>query len=120
MNKDSRILIGKVSGCFGVKGWLKIFSYTEPRENITSYKKWLIDGKSYDSTAAKKHGKLIIVKLDGVDDKDRATTFLGKKIEIESEQLHALEKGEYYWKDLIGLQVSNQDGVEFGIIKNLF
>lgn len=119
MNQNSRILIGKISGCFGVKGWLKIFSYSEPRENITTYKKWLIDGKTYDSFEAKKQGKLIIAKLEGIDDKDAAMSFLGKQIEIESAQLQTLEEGEFYWRDLEGLQVSNQDDVVFGRLHSI-
>lgn len=119
MNKDSRILIGKVSGCFGVKGWLKIFSYSDPRENITTYKNWLIDGKLYESVVSKKQGKLIVAKLEGIDDKDSAMAFMGKSIEIEPHQLQDLDEGEYYWRDLIGLRVKNLRDIDFGEVTNL-
>lgn len=119
MNTDSRILIGQVSGCFGVKGWLKIFSYSNPRENITTYKSWIIGGRLYESIESKKNGKLIVAKLNGIDDKETAATFMGQDIEIEQAQLPQLESNHYYWRDLIGLQVSNTQGVDFGKIKSL-
>lgn len=119
MNKDSRILIGQVSGCFGVKGWLKVFSYSDPRENIATYKSWIIDGKLFESIQSKKNGKLIVAKLEGVDDKETAQTFIGKKIEIEPQQLANLENGQFYWRDLVGLAVSNTDGIAFGKVKGM-
>ncbi|MCF6318007.1 MAG: ribosome maturation factor RimM [Proteobacteria bacterium] len=119
MNKDSRILIGQVSGCFGVKGWLKVFSYSDPRENITSYKSWIIDGKLFESIQSKKNGKLVVAKLEGVDNKETAQTFIGKKIEIEPQQLANLDNGQFYWRDLVGLNVSNVDGIAFGQIKSM-
>ncbi len=119
MNKDSRILIGQVSGCFGVKGWLKVFSYSDPRENISTYKNWIIDGKLYESIQSKKNGKLVVAKLEGVDDKETAQTFIGKKIEIEPQQLADLNQGQFYWRDLVGLNVSNTDGVAFGKVKSM-
>ena len=119
MNTDSRILIGQVSGCFGVKGWLKVFSYSQPRENITTYKSWIIGGKLYESVESKKNGKLIVAKLKGIDDKETAATLMGQDMEIEQDQLPQLESNHYYWRDLIGLNVSNNQGIDFGKIKSL-
>ena len=119
MNPDSRILIGKVSGCFGVKGWLKIFSYSDPRENITTYKSWLVGDKLFDSVESKKNGKLIVAKLEGINDKETAQTLIGQKIEILQSQLRQLDTNQFYWKDLIGLSVTNKQGVDLGIIKNM-
>jgi 16S rRNA processing protein RimM len=119
MTQNSRILIGEISGCFGVNGWLKVFSFSHPRENITKYKNWLIDGKEFQRVESRKHSKLIIAKLDGVDDKDTALTFLGKKIEITEEQLEQLETGEYYWRDLVGLEVTNTRNIPFGTVDSL-
>jgi len=119
MNTDSRILIGQVSGCFGIKGWLKVFSYCHPRENITNYDHWIIGGKLYESVESKKNGKLIVAKLKGVNDKEAAACLMGQNIEIEKDQLPQLKSNQYYWRDLIGLEVSNTNGMVFGKIKNL-
>ncbi len=119
MIKDSRILVGKVSGCFGVKGWLKIFSYCNPRENITTYKSWIVDGKVFDSVESKRNGKLIVAKLKGIDDKDTAMTLIGQSVEIREDQLEQLPSNQYYWRDLIGLKVTNTKGIALGTITNL-
>jgi len=119
MTNNSRILIGKVSGCFGVKGWIKVFSYCEPRENITTYDSWIVNDKVFESVESKKNGKLIVAKLKGIDDKDTALTHIGQKIEINKEQLHELDNNQYYWHDLVGLEVTNKQGVKFGTIKSL-
>ncbi len=119
MIKDSRVLVGKVSGCFGVKGWLKIFSYCNPRENITTYKSWIVDGKVFDSVESKRNGKLIVAKLKGIDDKDTAMTLIGQSVEIREDQLEQLPSNQYYWRDLIGLKVTNTKGIALGTITNL-
>ena len=119
MTENSRILIGKVSGCFGVKGWLKVFSYTDPRDNITTYANWIVNGVVFKAVESKQNGKLIVAKLNGIDDKETAFMLIGQKIEIEKEQLHSLNQGEYYWHDLIGIEVTNKQGVKFGTIKSL-
>ncbi len=119
MNTNGRILIGKISGCFGVKGWLKIFSYSNPRENIVSYNNWIIGNKLFESIQAKKQGKLIVAKLVGIDDKDAAQAMIGQKIEIEKQQLAQLDDGHYYWHDLEGLEVSNTNGIAFGQLESV-
>jgi len=119
MNKDGRILIGKVSGCFGIKGWLKIFSYCDPRENITTYKSWIVGNRQFDSVESKKNGKLIVAKLKGIDDKETAQILLGQSVEIEKRQLSQLNSDQYYWHDLVGLEVTNTAGIRFGKIKSM-
>ncbi|HOP23116.1 MAG TPA: ribosome maturation factor RimM [Gammaproteobacteria bacterium] len=119
MTDNGRILIGKISGCFGIKGWVKVFSYSNPRENICTYKDWLIDGTLFKSVQSKKHGKNIVAKLKDVDSIEEAQMFIGQKIEITEQQLPKLKNDEYYWNDLIGLDVSNTNGISFGEIVNL-
>lgn len=119
MTNNGRILIGKVSGCFGVKGWLKIFSYSSPRDNITSYKSWIIDGRVFESVTSKKQGKLIVAKLDGIDDKDTALLMIGQKIEIDTQQLAQLDNDQFYWRDLIGVEVTNTSGIKFGKLQSI-
>ena len=119
MTQNSRILIGEISGCFGVKGWLKVFSFSHPRENITKYKSWIVDGKEYHDIESKKQGKLVVAKFVGVDDKETAQTYIGKKIEITEEQLLQLDSNQFYWRDLVGLEVSNTKDIPFGVVNSL-
>ena len=119
----NRILVGQVSGLFGLKGWVKVFSYTQPRENIIQYNPWLInigqDWQEVQVTEAKKHGKGIIAHLQSYDDLDKSRLLVGCEIALQRQQLPELDPGDYYWSELVGLRVVNLDGVELGQIDRL-
>ena len=116
-------MVGRISGVFGVKGWVKIHSYTEPLENILSYKPWLIskgeEWQPIELKTGKRHGKGLVAWLSGFDDRDQALTLRGVDIAIWPEQRVLLEENEFYWSDLIGLRVINREGIEFGHIDSL-
>ncbi len=118
------ILMGRVSGLFGVKGWLKIYSHAAPREGILDYKVWYLmrDGnwQPFRVAAGQRQGKSVVAHLEGYDDRDQATSLLGSDIAIRREQLPALADGEYYWSDLEGLRVVNLQGIELGMVSYLF
>ena len=114
------VIVGKINGLYGVKGWLKIFSYTDPKENILNYTPWLINGQLIDLEDGKPQGKGIIAKLKGVDDRNQAMAFLQTEISIQREQLPILPTDEFYWSDLIGLRVINEEGIDLGSIFELF
>jgi len=125
LSDDRYIVLGRVSGIYGVKGWLKIYSETDPVQNIARYKPWFIekDNQWFEVTPlqGRKHGKGVIAQLEGCDDRDEAAKFKGCKIAIKREQLpQTAGKDEYYWTDLEGLKVENLDGVELGIVSHLF
>ena len=117
------VLVGHVSGLFGVQGWVKVFSYTEPRENIVNYSPWLLKtDKGWTETKliqGKRQGKGVIASLQGYADPDSSSRLIGCDIGLRREQLPELGKDEYYWNDLIGLQVINQDGIELGRVERL-
>ena len=124
MSNQDLINVGKISGVFGVKGWIKVFSYTEPRENILSYKYWLLKKGSQDSSvkviSGQLQGKNVVAQVDGVTDRDQALLLMGWEVYITHEQLPTLAKGEYYWTDLIGLDVENLEGIQLGKVDSLF
>lgn len=117
------IVVGKVSGLFGVKGWQKIFSETAPRENILSYSPWYLKtGEGWQAFKLKEgkvHGKGIIAHLDTCTDRDKAAILVGCQIAIRRDQLPETELDEYYWSDLVGLKVQTTQGVALGIVKSL-
>jgi len=128
---DDYILLGEITGVSGLKGWVKVFSHTAPRLQITEYKQWFLQKKgSGDSsnepwktvqlTGGKVQGKNIIASLEGVQYRDQAEALIGSTIAVSSDQLEKLPEGEYYWKDLIGLNVENTEGVKLGKIDWLF
>ncbi|MFP5507512.1 MAG: ribosome maturation factor RimM [Gammaproteobacteria bacterium] len=118
------VVIGRISGLYGVRGWLRVFSYTEPRENIVDYSPWLIqiDGlwQPVEVEDGRAQGKGVVVKLSGCDERDTATRYLGLDIAVRREQLGALAPDEYYWTDLEGLRVVTCEGVELGRVDHLF
>ncbi|MTW21435.1 ribosome maturation factor RimM [Allochromatium palmeri] len=118
----SRIVIGRVSGLYGVKGWIKIHSETDPREGILRYSPWLLgaDGVERRVFEGKSHGKGVIARLDGCEDRDQAAALIGQEIAIRRDQLPPPRPDEFYWIDLEGLAVVTQTGVELGQVSHLF
>ena len=121
---DNLVISGRITGLYGVKGWVKIFSDTEPRENIIQYTPWYVrtsDGwKEMKVAEGRRHGKGVVARLESYNDRDAASTLIGAEIALRRDQLPALEQGEYYWTDLIGLKVVTGDGTELGVIDRLF
>ena len=108
--------LGRISGLHGVRGWVKVFSYTEPRENIVRYPIWQVrvgnEWRELKVEEGQANGKGVIAKLAGVNDRDAAATLIDATIAIPRDQLPALPDGEYYWADMEGLRVVNLEGVE--------
>ncbi len=123
-DQNDRVVVGKINGVFGVRGQLKIFSYTDPRENILSYDPWLIgSGKNWQTikvVKGQKQGKGIVVSLEGCEDRDQALALIGKQVAILRDQLPETGKDEFYWSELIGLAVLTTEGLELGHVDHLF
>ena len=123
MSRQQHINVGKISGVFGVKGWVKVFSFTYIRENILNYSPWLLKKGSETRTVAvidgKLQGKAVVAQLDGINDRDQAAGLMGWDIFITPEQLPKAAEGEYYWSDLIGLTVETTLGVQLGVVDSL-
>ena len=124
MNNDKDILIGKISSPHGIKGWVKVISYTDPIENILSYKKWMIDYEERQTTFSLEEtriqGRKVIVKLEGIDDRNSAETLNNKEIAVSRSYLPILEKNTFYWDDLLDLTVMDEKGKELGKVDSLF
>ena len=117
------MILGRVTGLYGVKGWIKVHSYTEPREAILDYKDWLLlrdsGSQAVKLAEGKRHGKTVIARIDGVDDRDAAAGYVGNDIGVARQQLPDTGRGEYYWADLEGLQVVHGDGRILGKVAYL-
>jgi 16S rRNA processing protein RimM len=123
LDKQQLVNIGKISGVFGVKGWVKVFSFTGNRENILNYSPWIVkkgdEIRQVDIIDGMLQGKAIVARLDGIDDRQQAACLMGWDIFITPEQLPTTAPGEYYWSDLIGLKVENLQGIFLGVIDSL-
>jgi 16S rRNA processing protein RimM len=130
---SEKVVLGRITGVYGLKGWVKVFSFTDPMESIVDYSPWYIrpeagNTKSRQSSpwtrvklkAGKRHAKTVIAKLEHCNDCDEAQAYIGFEIAIEQSQLDAQrDDNEFYWRDLIGLQVVNQQNIELGVVTKL-
>ncbi len=118
-----RVILGRISGLYGVRGWIKVFSYTTPITNIFNYSPWQLYQQGQWQTVSvcegKPHHKGIIVRLESIDDRNEAARLLGANIAVFRAQLPPTSKDEYYWADLIGLTVINREGITLGQVDYL-
>ena len=120
---EKKVILGKITGAQGVQGWLKVYSYTRPAENIFQYTHWdLQQGSSaYGRRTVLEYrhqGKKLVVKLEGVENRTQAEELAGYEIAVSQNELPDLE-GEYYWRDLIGLTVRDTRGNVLGEVVDL-
>ena len=122
-DQSKPILLGRVTGLYGVKGWIKVHSHTHPRENIVNFVRWTLRRGDEHTPMDVEHGRLqgrtVVAKLQGIDDRDRARRLIGAEIVIERGDLPPCEPGEYYWADLEGLAVRTAAGDDLGRIDYL-
>ncbi len=120
-DQKSRIPVGRIAGPYGIKGWLKIVSYTRPPENILRYSPWQLQQGNREQVFkvrdGKKHGKGLVALLEGISSRGEAEQLKSMEILIERSQLHALLADEYYQHDLLGKQVINRQGTVLGTVK---
>ena len=100
-----------------------MYSYTEPREAVLDYDRWLLSGKNgwQEATVAEgqRHGKTVIVRITGYDDRDQAVGLIGTEIGVPRDELPETDSDQYYWSDLEGLSVVHRDGTELGKVDHL-
>jgi 16S rRNA processing protein RimM len=118
------IVVGRLGAPHGLQGHLKLVSYTQPRDNIFQYKPWLIQRHGQWQPLASppeyqvRHQKLL-VRLPDCHDCDQARAYTNAFIGIYRSQLPELTADQYYWRDLQGLRVINQQGEDLGIVDHL-
>ena len=122
-DEASLIVIGKIVGVHGIKGWLKILSFTRPRQNIFDYGPWLVkqseEWQEIQLLEGKPQGKGLVASLEGITDRDEAMALVSSEIAIDRDQLPEPKEGEFYWHDLINMQVINQQNEVLGVVKEL-
>jgi 16S rRNA processing protein RimM len=131
---DDAIEVGRVLDAWGVKGWLKILPHSTLPEALFSAKSWFLqapDAKfrpgfnAFSGTVsiivdeAKTHSDSVVAKFSGLDDRDAAEALRGCRIFLPRSSFPAATKDEYYWVDLIGLNVVNREGVALGCVRDL-
>lgn len=121
---ERRVEVGRIVAVHGVRGDLKLESWTQPRSRIFDYQPWMVvaaDGseRAFAEATGRAHGKGLLAQLPGVDDRDQARALIGSRVCIARSVLPELPHGEYYWADLVGLAVRNMDDAELGRVEQV-
>lgn len=117
-------VVGRILGVHGVKGWVKVYSHTDPMDNLRHYQPWYLENgsqwESVDIAGFRRQGKGLVAKLAGIDDRDQAAeTLVGRTIAVPTASLPRSGDGTYYWRDLIGLRVQLETGEDLGRVATL-
>jgi len=115
--------LGEVHGLYGVRGWVRVYSYTDPRTGILDYASWWLDTgagwQAYTLAAGRRHGDTVVARLAGCEDRDAAASLLGASIAVPRRSLPPLPAGQYYLVDLLGSRVRTTAGIDIGEVDRL-
>ncbi|MEW9798105.1 ribosome maturation factor RimM [Alteromonas sp. CYL-A6] len=118
---SDKVVVGKIGAPYGVKGWVKINSYTETPEGIFDYAPWILgDNAEYSVDQWRPHGKSLVAKLENIDNRDDAERIKNRDIEILASQLPDLGDEGVYWRELTGMKVVTTDGYDLGVVRDIF
>jgi 16S rRNA processing protein RimM len=120
-----RVTLGRIAGVFGVQGWVRVRSYSDPQGNLLRYKRWFLKGAQEREVhvvqGRNQTGGLVVQLADAagqaIEDRDVAATLIGSEIEVPRSELPRLKRGEIYWVDLIGIEVRNVAGEVLGKVE---
>lgn len=117
------VIVGQIRTVFGVRGWLKLQSFSEPADNIFTYQPWYLKvagrWEEVKIEAKGQSGGGLNVKFAGLDDRELAKRYINAEIGVRGVQLPSLKDDDFYWRDLEGCRVINQDGYDFGVVDYL-
>ena len=124
MTQERRILLGRVLGAFGVRGEMKLQSFTDPKSMLLKYQPWILVHRGVEREVSGARGrdtnKGVVLTLPDVEDRDVAEAMAGAEVWVPRSRLPRAKPGEYYWVDLEGLRVVNREGIELGKVDHLF
>ena len=134
MNADrnraqSIVILGKLAGVHGVRGAIKVLSWTDPREEILELGPWLLghprdqqildNYKPVELTSGRIQGKSLLVTFAEIDDRNKAEVLIGQLVAIRQQDLPQPDQGSWYWRDLVKLQVVTLEGHNLGQVSEI-
>ncbi|MES2624397.1 MAG: ribosome maturation factor RimM [Pseudomonadota bacterium] len=121
----THVVMGRIGAAYGLKGWVKLFSFTDLPENLLDHRKFFIVANNAESSLqeieidqARAQGQGFVGHIKGCDDRDQTRNYTGKELLLSKQSLPNLEEG-YYWYELEGLRVVNLAGEELGVVHHL-
>ncbi|CAM3230567.1 ribosome maturation factor RimM [Shewanella violacea] len=122
-SKQEPVVLGKLGSSHGIKGWLKITTYTDSVEGIFDYSPWLIkeqgEWREVKVLQWRFQGKAVVASLEGVETRDQAQMLTNCEIAVTLQQMETLPEDEFYWRDLIGCEVVNTKGYNMGKVQEI-
>jgi len=115
--KDS-LELGRIGAPYGIKGWVHVQSFTNPPEKLLKYRSWSLNAVAYEVMEGRLHGSNVVARLEGIEDRDKAALLQGSMVSVPRSVLPKLRKREFYQADLVGLGVTNLEGVALGKISH--
>lgn len=123
MSEQEKMVVGKLGATYGIRGWLKVFSYTENAESIFSYAPWFIKVRDQWQECLiedwKRHGQGFVVKLSSLNLREDAQALTNAEIAINSNVLPSLPEEEFYWRELFGMEVVTTKGYNLGKVTDI-
>jgi 16S rRNA processing protein RimM len=120
---EKLVEMGRISAPFGIKGWIRVQTYGKTTGGLTDYPKWWLGSaagwREYAVEQSQVQGADVVAKLTGCDDRDVAAAFKGQQVAIPRDAFPPAEQGEYYWADLLGLNVRNCEGLDLGVVTSM-
>jgi 16S rRNA processing protein RimM len=113
---ERKIALAAVAGAHGVKGELRLKLFSEGVESLSRHQEVFIGGVERRLLSVRDAGKMLVARVEGIDDRSAAEGLRGSLVEVDRSALPPLEEGEYYHADLIGLAAVDRDGAAIGIV----
>lgn len=111
--------LGRIVGAFGIKGWVRLRSYTDPPANILRYRTWVIGGREWQVVEGRDQSDGVVAALAGLEDRDAAAALRGAGIEVPRSALPKPKRGEFYWTDVLGSEVVSTTGAKLGTLSSV-
>lgn len=123
---DERVVLGRIGGAYGIKGWVKVVSFTRPSDSILDYDEWFVGSSGYPArlVEGKTHGTGLVAQItdakgEVIADRNAAERLVGSEIAVLRSALPAAEGEEIYWFDLVGMAVKSSEGQPLGVVAAL-
>ncbi|WP_152225267.1 ribosome maturation factor RimM [Pseudomonas sp. SCB32] len=120
---EEMVVLGKIVSVHGIRGEVKVYSFTDPLDNLLDYRRWTLkrgnEVRQAELVQGRVQGNVLVAKLKGLDDREIARTFAEFEILVPRSELPVLDDGEFYWSQLEGLKVIDQNGQLFGILDHM-
>ena len=121
MSEPRRIEVGRLGAAHGVRGWLRVQSFTDPPQRLFDWKLWRLQpeqgaAREVKLLEARPQGNGWIARLEGIEERNAASRLTGQMILVEREALPPAEGREHYRDDLVGFEAKNLEGALLGVV----